>query len=212
MLTAADLDRLDFAKGDGLVPAIVQDAATRRVLMLGYMDRTAAQQTLATGLVTFWSRSRETLWTKGETSGHTLRLRSLHLDCDSDALLALAEPAGPTCHTGAVSCFDADPGLGLLGDLERTIADRFASGSPGSYVRSLASAGLDRCAQKVGEEAVEVVIAAKNADDDALAGEAADLVFHLLVLLRQRGLGLGDVTAVLAKRRRPDLDPDSSDP
>ncbi len=202
MLTAPDLERLDFAKGDGLLPAIVQDADTRRVLMLGYMNRTAAEQTLATGLVTFWSRSRDALWTKGETSGYTLRLRSLHTDCDADALLVLAEPTGPTCHTGAVSCFDADAGLGFLGELERTITDRFASSGPDSYVRSLAEAGLDRCAQKVGEEAIETVIAAKNADDEALASEAADLVFHLLVLLRQRGLGLGDVTAVLERRHR----------
>lgn len=200
MLTVSDLDRLDFAKSDGLIPAIVQDADTRRVLMLGYMNREAAEQTLATGLVTFWSRSRDALWTKGETSGHTLRHRSLHTDCDADALLVLAEPTGPTCHTGAVSCFDADAGLGFLSELERTIADRFDSGGKASYVRSLAESGLDRCAQKVGEEAVEVVIAAKNEDDDALAGEAADLVFHLLVLLRQRGLGLAEIVGVLEER------------
>lgn len=201
MLTVSDLDRLDFAKGGGLVPAIVQDADTRRVLMLGYMNRSAAERTLATGVVTFWSRSRDALWTKGETSGHTLRLRALHTDCDTDALLVLAEPNGPTCHTGATSCFDAGAGLGLLGELERTIAERFDRGEGGSYVRSLAEAGLDRCAQKVGEEAIEVVIAAKNEDDADLASEAADLVFHLMVLLRQRGLGLADVLSVLDGRR-----------
>jgi phosphoribosyl-ATP pyrophosphohydrolase/phosphoribosyl-AMP cyclohydrolase len=197
-----DLDTIDFDKGDGLVPAVVQDVATRRVLMLGYMNRAAVAATLETGLVTFWSRSRDALWVKGETSGNTLRLRSIHPDCDHDALLVLAEPAGPTCHTGAVSCFGADPGLGLLAELEATIRRRLDEGGPESYVRELAEAGPDRVAQKVGEEAVEVVIASKNSDDAALVGEAADLVFHLLVLLQRRGLGLGDVVAALEARRR----------
>ncbi|NNF58099.1 MAG: bifunctional phosphoribosyl-AMP cyclohydrolase/phosphoribosyl-ATP diphosphatase HisIE [Rhodothermaceae bacterium] len=195
------LDQIDFAKGDGLVPAIVQDAATRRVLMLGYMNREAAEQTQATGLVTFWSRSRDALWTKGETSGNTLRLVAMHADCDADALLVLAEPTGPTCHTGAVSCFNADAGLGALAELEQTIQQRLESGGEGSYVRSLAEAGLDRCAQKVGEEAVEVVIAAKNDDADALLNESADLLFHLLVLLHQQGHVLSEVIGVLEKRR-----------
>lgn len=198
-----DLDTLDFDKGGGLVPAVVQDARTRRVLMLGYMNRAAAERTLATGRVTFWSRSRQALWEKGETSGHGLRLRALSTDCDRDALLVLAEPEGPTCHTGAVSCFADAPGS-TLAELEGTIRQRRASGGPDSYVRALAEAGLDRCAQKVGEEAVEVVLAAKNDDDAALAGEAADLVFHLLVLLQQRGLGLADVTAALDARREPE--------
>ncbi len=197
-----DLDTIRFSNGDGLVPAVVQDAATRRVLMLAYMNREAVEKTRATGLVTFWSRSRGALWTKGETSGHTLRLRALYLDCDGDALLALADPSGPTCHTGAVSCFDADAGLGSLAELDRTIRQRLEGGGPASYVRTLAAQGADRIAQKVGEEAVEVVIASKNDDDEALVGEAADLVFHLLVLLQQRGLGLSDVAAVLDARRR----------
>ncbi|MDX1419109.1 MAG: bifunctional phosphoribosyl-AMP cyclohydrolase/phosphoribosyl-ATP diphosphatase HisIE [Rubricoccaceae bacterium] len=196
------LDAIDFDKGDGLVPAVVQDVETRRVLMLGYMNRAAVEATQATGLVTFWSRRRSALWQKGETSGNTLRLRSLHLDCDQDALLVLAEPTGPTCHTGAVSCFDAAPGLGLLAELEATIRQRIDEGGPGSYVRALAESGPDRVAQKVGEEAVEVVLASKNPDDGALVGEAADLVFHLLVLLQRRGLGLGDVVAALEGRRR----------
>lgn len=209
-----DLNRIDFDKSlprtrsgaDGLVPAIVQDAATRRVLMLGYMNRDAAERTLETGLVTFWSRSRDALWTKGETSGNTLRLVAMHADCDADALLVLAEPNGPTCHTGAVSCFDADGplgvGIGALAELEQTIRQRLDAGGEGSYVRSLAERGLDRIAQKVGEEAVEVVLASKNADDEALAGEAADLLFHLLVLLNHRGLGLADVVAALETRKR----------
>ena len=201
-MTVADLGRIDFEKGDGLVPVVVQDADTRRVLMLGYMNREAAERTLATGLVTFWSRSRDALWTKGETSGDTLRLVVMHPDCDQDALLVLAEPAGPTCHTGAVSCFDGDAGIGALAELERTIRRRLESGGEGSYVRSLAERGPDRIAQKVGEEAVEVVLASKNDDDAALAGEAADLLFHLLVLLNHRGLGLGDVVDVLEGRRR----------
>lgn len=203
-----DLNRIDFDKADGLVPAVVQDAATRRVLMLGYMNRAAAERTLETGLVTFWSRSRNAPWTKGETSGHTLRLVAMRADCDADALLVLAEPAGPTCHTGAVSCFDADApqpagaGIGALAELEETIRQRLTSGGEGSYVRSLAERGLDRIAQKVGEEAVEVVLASKNDDGDALAGEAADLLFHLLVLLNHRGLGLAEVVGVLEARRR----------
>ena len=199
--TSLDLDTIDFAKGDGLVPAVVQDAATGRVLMLGYMNREAAEQTLATGRVTFWSRSRNTVWVKGETSGNGLRLVSLAADCDRDALLAQAEPEGPTCHTGAVSCFTDAP-IETLAELEATIQQRVAEGSGGSYVRALTDAGVDRCAQKVGEEAVEVVIAAKNTDDAALAEEAADLVFHLLVLLQRRGLALADVTRVLRERRR----------
>ena len=203
MLDPDTLDfELDFEKAGGLVPAVVQDAATRRVLMLGYMNRAALEATLASGLVTFWSRSRERLWVKGETSGHTLRLRALHPDCDRDALLVLATPAGPTCHTGAVACFDADAGLGLLAELEATIRERMEAGGPGSYVRTLAEAGPERVAQKVGEEAVEVVIAPQRDDDAALVDEAADLVFHLLVLLQRRGLGLGDVVAALAARRR----------
>lgn len=197
-----DLNRIDFDKADGLVPAVVQDAATRRVLMLGYMNRAAAERTLETGLVTFWSRSRDALWTKGETSGNTLRLVAMRADCDADALLVLAEPAGPTCHTGAVSCFDADAGIGALAELEQTIRQRLASGGSDSYVRSLAERGLDRIAQKVGEEAVEVVLASKNDDDAALAGEAADLLFHLLVLLNHRGLGLDDVVSALDARKR----------
>lgn len=201
-----DLNRIDFDKAEGLVPAVVQDAATRHVLMLGYMNRAAAEHTLTSGLVTFWSRSRDALWTKGETSGHTLRLVAMRADCDADALLVLAEPNGPTCHTGAVSCFGADEplgvGIGALAELEQTIRQRLESGGEGSYVRSLAERGPDRIAQKVGEEAVEVVLASKSADDAALAGEAADLLFHLLVLLNHRGLGLEAVLGVLEERRR----------
>lgn len=210
-----DLSTVDFDKAGGLVPAIVQDAATRRVLMLGYMNRDAAERTQQTGRVTFWSRSRGALWEKGETSGNGLALVAMVTDCDADALLVLATPAGPTCHTGATSCFDAGApaaddtpaggdtlGVGRLAALDATVAQRLAGGDAGSYVRSLGEAGLGRAAQKVGEEGVETVIAALGESDDALAGEAADLVFHLLVLLRLRGLGLPDVLAVLAARER----------
>lgn len=215
-----DLSTVDFHKADGLVPAVVQDAATRRVLMLGYMNAEAAERTQQTGRVTFWSRSRGEIWKKGETSGHGLALVSMSADCDADALLVLATPSGPTCHTGAGSCFDAAVGgpstglpadgdapadtlgVGRLAALDATIAQRLADGSAESYVRSLSDAGLARAAQKVGEEGVETVIAALSGDDAELAGEAADLVFHLLVLLRLRGLGLADVLAVLASRER----------
>ena len=210
-----DLSTVDFDNAGGLVPAVVQDAATRRVLMLGYMNAEAARRTQTTGRVTFWSRSRDALWEKGETSGNGLALVAMQTDCDADALLVLATPTGPTCHTGATSCFDAGAppadgapadgdtlGVGRLAALDATIAQRLASGDADSYVRSLGDAGLGRAAQKVGEEGVETVIAALFESDDDLAGEAADLVFHLLVLLRLRGLGLADVLAVLASREK----------
>ncbi len=195
-----DVNKVDFEKGGGLVPAIVQDAATRQVLMLGYMNREALEHTLATGGVTFWSRSRQSLWRKGETSGNTLQLETVRHDCDADALLVLVTPAGPTCHTGAVSCFGGGLGVGQIGQLWRRVERRAVERPVGSYTTELLDSGTDRCAQKVGEEGVEVVIAAKNDDDDALAGECADLVYHLLVLLAGRGLGLGPVLGVLEER------------
>lgn len=192
-------ERLDWNKGDGLLPAIVQDARTLRVLMLGYMDREAFDATLASGKVTFFSRSRQRLWTKGESSGHVLELVSIDSDCDADTLLVQAIPHGPTCHLGRDSCFAQAPGSVLAG-LDAVIERRERERPAGSYTTGLFEAGVRSIAQKVGEEGVETALAAVAQDDAALAGEAADLTYHLLVLLRARGLGLRDVEAVLRER------------
>jgi len=191
----------DFAKGGGLVPAVVQHWLTGAVLMLGYMDADALAATRASGLVTFHSRSKGRLWTKGESSGNVLRLKSLHVDCDADALLVLAEPAGPTCHRGTSSCFDAaPPPLGFLAELDALVARRVAERPDGSYTTRLLQDGIRRIAQKVGEEGVETALAAVAQGDSELLGEAADLLFHLTVVLHARGLGLAHVAAVLAER------------
>ncbi len=196
-----DPETLAWDKQGGLVPAVVQDADTQRVLMLGYMDRDALETTLASGRVTFFSRSRQRLWTKGETSGHVLELVRLEADCDRDTLLVQARPRGPTCHLGTSSCFMQAPAAALA-ELENLIETRERERPPGSYTTTLFEAGIARIAQKVGEEGVETVLAAVTADDAALTGEAADLVYHLLVLLRARGLGFADVAKVLASRSR----------
>jgi len=192
-------DDLAWSKQDGLLPAIVQDADSLRVLMLGYMDRAALEATLAGGRVTFFSRSRERLWTKGETSGHHLDLVSVEADCDGDTLLVRARPAGPTCHRGTSSCFRDAPAQALHA-LDALIAQRHAERPEGSYTTRLFDAGLRRIAQKVGEEGVEAALAAVAEDDAALLGEASDLLYHLLVLLRARGLSLRDVERVLEQR------------
>lgn len=195
------IDMVDFSKGGGLAPAIVQHWLTGEVLMLGYMDAEALAATRASGLVTFHSRSKRRLWTKGESSGNVLRLKGLHVDCDADALLVLAEPAGPTCHRGTASCFDgARPPLGFLAELDALVAGRAAERPAGSYTTQLLDGGIRRIAQKVGEEGVETALAVVAQGDRELLGEAADLLFHLAVALRARGLGLADVAAVLADR------------
>ena len=199
-LPAPDPDTLAWDKQGGLLPAIVQDADTLRVLMLGYMDRAALAATLALGKVTFFSRSKARLWTKGEDSGHWLHLVDVRTDCDADTLLVLARPAGATCHLGRASCFPDAPG-DVLAELDATIAARREADPAGSYTARLFAAGLPRVAQKVGEEGVETALAAVTADDAALRGEAADLVYHLLVLLRARGLSLADALQVLETRR-----------
>lgn len=188
----------DWKKMGGLIPAVVQSDLDGAILMVGYMNPAALAKTERTKKVTFYSRSKKRLWTKGESSGNYLSVKRVALDCDNDAILIRAVPAGPTCHTGAASCFDSD--LDFLKDLDALVADRFKKRPKGSYVSSLIKSGADRIAQKVGEEAVETVIASKNKDRDALLGEAADLVFHLTVLLRSRGLSLGDAAAVLRRR------------
>lgn len=202
-LTLADLARIDFAKGDGLVPCIVQEWQGGAVLMLGYMNLDAAQATLANRRVTFWSRSKRALWTKGETSGNVLELVSLHLDCDNDTLLAFAKPAGPTCHTGTHTCFgeDVQPPLAVLGRLEAMIQERRRTRPPGSYTTRLFDAGTRRIAQKVGEEGVETALAAVAQTREALVSEAADLLYHLTVLLADRDASLSEVTAELTRRQ-----------
>jgi phosphoribosyl-AMP cyclohydrolase / phosphoribosyl-ATP pyrophosphohydrolase len=199
---ANDFNRLDWNKSGGLLPVIVQHWLTGEVLMLGYMNAEALARTQALGKVTFYSRSKERLWTKGESSGNELLLKSIRVDCDADTLLVQADPKGPTCHLGTSSCFgDAvQPSLGFLAKLDALVASRKAELPEGSYTTKLFSGGTRRIAQKVGEEGVETALAAVAQSDDELLSEAADLVFHLTVLLRARGFGLADVTRVLAER------------
>ncbi|MEP6511641.1 MAG: bifunctional phosphoribosyl-AMP cyclohydrolase/phosphoribosyl-ATP diphosphatase HisIE [Dokdonella sp.] len=197
------LDTLDWAKNDGLVPLIVQHAHDGRMLMLGYTNRAALALTLQTREIHFWSRSRHRLWRKGESSGHKLTLVSIAADCDRDTLLCQALPAGPTCHLGTPSCFDTASSVHpWLNELEALIAKRAGADPASSYVAKLLADTPARRAQKVGEEGVEVALAGVSGDRDALRGEAADLVFHLLVLLRGAGLSLADVVGELAARHR----------
>lgn len=195
---------INFSKyGDGLAPAIVQDARTGRVLMLGFMNAEALELTRSAGKVTFYSRSRQTLWTKGETSGNYLAVNDILVDCDSDTLLIKATPAGPVCHTGAETCFqEPNKSIGPLFDLENTIADRRQNAPAGSYTAELFASGLNRIAQKVGEEAVEVIIASKDTDRTALCRETADLLYHLLVLLAEKEVSLDEVLETLVRRKR----------
>lgn len=194
--------KIDFEKGDGLVPAIVQDAGTLQVLMLGYMNEAAVRETKDSGLVTFFSRSRQKLWTKGETSGNTLQLVEMIVDCDNDTLLVKARPAGPTCHEGTVSCFgDAGAeGLGFLAYLEDLIIARKTADPKSSYTASLLQGPLRRAAQKVGEEGVETALAAVAETNDKLTSEAADLLYHLTVLLAAKDVPLSDVIKELQSR------------
>lgn len=198
-------DTIDWNKGDGLVPAIVQHYITGRVLMLGYMNAEALDATRTSGLVTFFSRSRKCLWTKGETSGNKLKLVDIELDCDGDTLLVTAIPAGPTCHMEKNSCFDRDveqPGFGFIGQLESIIEDRMKNPEDESYTAQLMSAGLYRIAQKIGEEGVEVALAATTGDHKKIGSETADLIYHVLVLLKQQGLEFADVARTLQSRHR----------
>ena len=199
-----NIDKLAWKKMNGLIPAIVQDAFDGRVLMQGYMNKDALTVTLESGQVTFWSRSRKTLWTKGETSGHVLDLVDIHPDCDSDSLLIRARQEGPTCHLGLDTCFDVEdkviPELAFLADLERVIAKRDEDRPADSYTTHLLESGVKRIAQKVGEEGVETALAAAAGGDEEVLNESADLVYHLLVLLRSRKLELGSLVEVLKIR------------
>jgi phosphoribosyl-ATP pyrophosphohydrolase/phosphoribosyl-AMP cyclohydrolase len=197
------IDKLNFAKLNGLIPAIVQDTVTRQVLMVGFMNREAIERTLRDRRVTFWSRTKGRLWQKGETSGNYLEVSSVQIDCDADALLIRAIPAGPVCHTGSYTCFNEAKATGaeaVLEGLENIIEERRQQKSAESYTARLFQQGTPRIAQKVGEEAVETVVAALQSDQTSLKEEAADLLYHLLVLLQDRGLKLADVSAVLKKR------------
>jgi phosphoribosyl-ATP pyrophosphohydrolase/phosphoribosyl-AMP cyclohydrolase len=195
---------IDFAKSpDGLVPAIVQDRDTEKVLMLGYMNHEAFEKTRTTGLVTFFSRSRQELWTKGETSGNLLRVEDVRVDCDEDTILILAKPDGPACHTGSDTCFDqANVHADFLFELEKIIKARKSEPIETSYTSRLFEKGLNKIAQKVGEEAVELVIEAKDNNDELFKGEAADLLYHLLVLLQAKGITLAEVLETLKDRSR----------
>ena len=197
---------VDFDKNpDGLVPAIIQDAKTNKVLMLGYMNNNALQKTIETKLVTFFSRTKQRLWTKGEESGNVLHLVDLKLDCDSDSLLIKVNPNGPTCHKGTDTCWNEtnEQTYGFITNLEDTITSRVESAdSQKSYVASLFAKGINKIAQKVGEEAVEVVIEAKDNNDKLFLAESADLLFHYLMLLQAKGFKLNDVVSVLQKRER----------
>lgn len=191
---------IDFNKGDGLVPVIIQNAKTLQVLMLGYMNEQAYQQTRETGLVTFYSRSKERIWVKGESSGNTLELVDVKLDCDKDTLLVLANPKGPTCHTGATSCFKDETAKGFIYELEKTINDRIDLNDPKSYTNELYRRGINKVAQKVGEEAVELLIEAKDSNDDLFKNEAADLLYHYLILLKAKNFSFTDIESVLKSR------------
>lgn len=197
-----DASTLDFDKGGGLICAVAQDRITLQVLMVAWMDRAALSETLASGEATFFSRSRQARWRKGETSGNTLRVTDIIADCDGDTVLLSVEPTGPACHRGATSCFgDAvAPGIGRIGALGRTVIARAAASPDESYTAKLIGQGLKRVAQKVGEEGVETALAGAAGDDAELCNEAADLLYHLAVLLTARGLSFTDVTAVLAAR------------
>jgi phosphoribosyl-AMP cyclohydrolase / phosphoribosyl-ATP pyrophosphohydrolase len=195
---------IDFKKMDGLVPAIVQDALTGKILMQGYMNEEALEKTKETGLVTFFSRSKNRLWTKGETSGNFMEMVSILVDCDGDSFLIKANPKGPVCHTGADTCFDEINGskTGFIDQLRGIIKDRKNNPSETSYTASLFAKGINKIAQKVGEEAVEIVIEAKDDNKELFLGEAADLLFHYLILLEAKGYELDEVMQVLIERHK----------
>jgi phosphoribosyl-AMP cyclohydrolase / phosphoribosyl-ATP pyrophosphohydrolase len=195
---------IDFEKNNGLVPAIVQDAFTHKVLMLGYMNRQALERTQKEGIVTFYSRSKQRLWTKGETSGNFLKVNEISVDCDGDTLLIKATPLGPVCHTGADTCFNEvnKSRTAFLDHLKHIIHERRINPGEKSYTSSLFQKGINKVAQKVGEEAVELVIEAKDTNDELFKGEAADLLFHFLVLLEQKNIDLDQVIEVLQSRHK----------
>ena len=196
------MTQIDFKKGNGLVPVIIQHYSTLQVLMLGYMNEEALKKTQNDGKVCFYSRSKNRLWTKGETSGNFLYVKELQIDCDNDSILIKADPAGPTCHTGSTSCFREETAKGFIYQLEETISNRIDSNDTKSYTNSLFRKGINKVAQKVGEEAVELVIEAKDNDDNLFKNEAADLLYHYLILLKAKGFTLNDIENVLKERSK----------
>jgi len=195
---------INFEKSDGLVPCIVQDNTTLQVLMLGYMNQEAVDKTIQTNKVTFFSRSKNRIWVKGEESGNFLEMKSISVDCDNDTILIKAEPIGPTCHTGSKTCWNEEEttGFGVVSRLEAVISDRINNPSEKSYVSDLVSRGINKVAQKVGEEGVEVVIEALGTDDNLFLNESADLLFHYLILLQAKGFKMNDVVTVLKGREK----------
>ena len=194
--------QIDFTKGNGLVPVIIQNSNTSQVLMLGYMNEEAYKKTKSRGKVTFFSRSKNRLWTKGETSGNYLFVKDIQIDCDKDTILIKAEPEGPTCHTGATSCFNEETAKGFLYQLEQTINDRIVNNVENSYTNKLYKDGINKIAQKLGEEAVELIIEAKDNDDNLLKNEAADLLYHLLVLLKAKDVKFVEIEEILKDRSK----------
>ncbi len=194
--------KIDFNKGNGLVPVIIQNANTLQVLMLGYMNEEAYQKTILEQKVTFFSRSKNRLWTKGEESGNILLVKDIKIDCDNDTILISAFPKGPTCHTGATTCFNEDTSKGFLYQLEETISQRIDNNNEKSYTNQLYRRGINKVAQKVGEEAVELVIEAKDNDDVLFKNEAADLMYHYLILLKAKGFKMSDIETILEERSK----------
>ena len=194
--------KIDFKKGDGLVPVIIQNELTLQVLMLGYMNEDAYNKTKDEGRVTFFSRTKNRLWTKGEESGNFLTVKEIFIDCDNDTILIMARPQGPTCHTGATSCFNKETATGFIYELENTISDRIDSDNPESYTNKLYQIGINKVAQKVGEEAIELVIEAKDNDANLFKNEAADLIYHYIILLKAKGFKLQDIEGVLKNRAK----------
>ncbi len=197
-----DTSTLDWEKTEGLIPVVIQDYKTLEVLMLGYMNAEALEKTQAEGKVTFFSRSKNRLWTKGETSNNFLFVKELFVDCDNDTILIKADAVGPTCHTGSRSCFKTDYNQNFIFELENIINDRYENPVEGSYINKMRNKGLNKIAQKVGEEGVETVIAALAESEEELIGEASDLVFHLLFLLKEKGLTIQDIAKNLEKRHK----------
>ncbi len=197
-----DIQSLDWKKTEGLLPVIIQDEKTLEVLMLGYMNAVAFEKTQNEGKVTFFSRSKNRLWTKGEESGNFLFVKSIHIDCDNDTILIKANPVGPTCHTGSRSCFRTEYNQNFIFELENIITDRYENPVEDSYINKMRGKGLNKIAQKVGEEGVETVIAALAESEEELIGEASDLVFHLLFLLKEKGLSIQDIAKKLESRHQ----------
>jgi phosphoribosyl-ATP pyrophosphohydrolase/phosphoribosyl-AMP cyclohydrolase len=196
------MEQIDFSKGNGLVPVVIQDNNTLQVLMVGYMNEKAFSKTTKENIVTFFSRSKNRLWTKGETSGNYLNVREIYADCDNDSILIKVDPAGPVCHKGSTSCFADETSKGFIYKLEQVIDQRIKDNSEESYTNKLYKKGINKVVQKVGEEAVELVIEAKDNNIDLFKNEAADLLYHLLILLKTKGVTLKSIEEVLKERHK----------